>query len=349
MTKSNGVTLGAAISAFIATSAMMLPVVTNPAQASTTGITLSVFSTFPSEQLEMVCRESNIDLQPACTEDALPPDAFIGALQANVPFNAILPFEDNADYSLLIANLGQTFNNSPEQMQLAEFTLQWRGIEIDSFTIVQEHTQNTSAQDVAVKLVDAWHKNVITNKIFTSPFLYHALNASDYENNLVVPERVGNFTRLDTQLYPDPFRGSITRYIHPTFEEALVDVTVYPILARLDSDTDALLNAALNEDWNRAGDVATAKNLQLSQAAPASPYIVSETLKGWRLGLKAESELEPTIFATTYVFQLSDKYIKVATTFPADFSDPIIDELLAQIAVPDESPLMIEIRKMLLN
>lgn len=349
MTGANSVTLGAALSAFIAISAIMLPVVVNPAQASTTGITLSVFSTFPSEQLEVVCRETNIDEQTSCVEDALSPDTFVNALQANVPFNALLPFEDNADYSLLIANLGQTRKHSPEQKQLAEFTLQWRGIEIDSFTIVQEHTQKTPAQDVAVKMVEAWHNNVITNKIFTSPFLYHALNASDYENNLVVPERVGKFTRLDTQLYPDPFRGAITRYIHPTFEEALVDVTVYPILASLDSDTDVLLNAALNEDWNRAGDVATAKNLQLSQAAPASPYIVSDTLKGWRLGLKAESELEPTMFATTYVFQLSDKYIKVATTFPADFSDPIIDELVAQITVPNESPLMMEIRKMLVN
>lgn len=349
MTMSNNVTVAAAISAFIATSTMMLSMAVSPAQASTNGITLSVFSTFPSEALENVCRETNVNVQPTCIEDALSPDAFIGALQANVPFNALLPFEDNADYSLLIANLGQTFKNLPEQTQLAEFTLQWRGIEIDSFTVVQEHTQNAAPQDVAAKMVDAWHNNVITNNVFTSPFLYHALNASDYENNLVVPERVGKFTRLDTQLYPDPFRGSITRYIHPAFEEALVDVTIYPILAALDSDTDTLLNAALNEDWTRAGDVATAKNLQLSQTAPASPYVVSETLKGWRLGLKAESELEPTIFATTYVFQLSDKYIKIATTFPADFSDPIIDELVAQIAVPDESPLMIEIRKMLVN
>jgi len=337
------------MSALVSVMALSLPLQVMPVHASTSGITLSVFSTFPSEALTAACGKTLHNDQAVCTEDALAPEQFITALQTKVPFNAILPFEDAADYSLLVANLGQTLASSPEEKQLTEFTLQWRGLEIDSFTVIKENTQDTKSHAIANDMVDAWYRYVETNNVFTTPFLYDALQASDYENHLYVPERVGTFTRLDTQLYPDPFRGSVTRYIHPTFEEALVDVTVYPILASLDSDTDELLNAALNEDWNRAGDVATAKNLQLSQAAPASPYIVSETLKGWRLGLKAESELEPTIFATTYVFQLSDKYIKVATTFPADFSDPIIDELVGQIAVPDESPLMVEIRKMLVN
>ena len=124
-------------------------------------------------------------------------------------------------------------------------------------------------------------------------------------------------------------------------------MTVYPILGSLETADNVLLNKQLNEDLEKANSVAQAQQLTLSLPAPASPYTVSPAIQGWRLGLKAESDTTPTIYASTYVFRQEDKIVKVATTFPTDFSDPLVNELLAHVQVPKESALMKNIRAML--
>ena len=155
------------MSALVSVMALSLPLQVMPVYASTSGLTLSVFSTFPSEALTAACGKTLHNDQAVCTEDALAPEQFITALQTNVPFNAILPFEDAADYSLLVANLGQTLASSPEEKQLTEFTLQWRGLEIDSFTVIKENTQDTESHAIANDMVDAWYRYVETNNVFT--------------------------------------------------------------------------------------------------------------------------------------------------------------------------------------
>ena len=153
----------------------------------------------------------------------------------------------------------------------------------------------------------------------------------------------------NTQLYPDPFNGAITRYIHPEFEDALVDVTVYPFLDQLSSDENELLPKQLESDLQRASATADLQQLTLSQISPASRYEVNSALRGWRLGLSATSETSPTIYATTYVFKLQDKIVKVSTTFPPDFSDNIVNQLIVNVEVPQESEMMKKVRSLLLE
>jgi hypothetical protein len=326
------------------------------------------------------------DTEPnqACIEDTITPEAFISTLIAKSWFTEIKPFGNDSDYELLIANVAKQDETSTisetlreelgeeldqeldKEKHFTELTLQWRGIEIDSLVISSQVNSNETATKKAIEPLLSWYKHATENGLFTPEFLYHALNASDYGNHLSVPESLGDFTRLDTQLYPDPFKGSITRYTHPLFEDALVDVTVYPILAKLDTNapsnqrntantantvnsarTDAFLHQQLDEDWNKADHVAHARNLTLSQAQPISPFNVVGFANGWRLALKADSAVDDPIFATTYVFTRKDKIVKVATTFPSDFSDNLAHELIAHITVPEESMLMQQVRAML--
>ena len=358
-----------------------LPVLSEPSspssavsEASVIAISLAVFSTYPSETLIGACGDT--ETTQDCIEDTITPEAFISSLIAKSWFTEIKPFGNDSDYELLIANVAkrdETSNITKElsgepsvERHFTELTLQWRGIEIDSLVISSYVNSNETPTVKAIEPLVSWYKHATENALFTPRFLYHALNASDYGNHLSVPESLGDFTRLDTQLYPDPFKGSITRYTHPTFEDALVDVTVYPILAKLDTNassskgntasaantensarTDAFLHQQLDEDWNKADHVANARNLTLSQPQPISPFNVVGFANGWRLALKAESPVDDPIFATTYIFTRKDKIVKVATTFPSDFSDNLANELIAHITVPEESMLMQQVRAML--
>ena len=164
-----------------------------------------------------------------------------------------------------------------------------------------------------------------------------------------MPETVGEFTKLDTQLFADPFSGSITRYTHPDYEDALVDVTVYPFLAQLSQEESELLPKQLESDLQKANTAANLQHLNLSQVSPAYPYEVNGSLVGWKLGLSATSDTSPTIYATTYVFRQQDKIVKVSTTFPPDFSDNIVNQLIVNVEVPEESNMMKKVRSLLLE
>ena len=288
-------------------------------------------------------------------EDAISPDSFIKELSNSGQFYDLIPNGEGTDYELLIANVGVSPNKHQRHAkQFAEFTLQWRGIEIDSSTfdidaLINDSEQrgNQNTKNEAFLLVSRWLEHVNQARIFTSQFLFDALEASNYDLGLQVPETIGDFTKLDTQLFADPFSGVITRYTHSEFEDALIDVIVYPFIAPLSLKEAELLPNQLKNDLQKASANAALQNLTLSQVSPASPYTVNDKISGWRLGLSAASETSPTIFATTYVFKQQDKIVKISTTFPPDFSDTIVNELIVNVEVPKESVMMKKIRELL--
>lgn len=333
----------------------------NLALGSTVNQGVSVFSTYPSDSLLKACTEQqkSTEIMPAhealvdlCSEDAISPDSFIKELSESGEFNNLLPYGEGNDYELLIANVGAAPGKRQHHTkQFAEFTLQWRGIEIDSsaYDVGAEIGNGSSKEKEAQLLVSRWLKHVRKAEIFTSQFLFDALEASNYDLALQVPDTVGGFTKLDTQLFSDPFSGAITRYTHPDFEDAIVDVVVYPFLAQLSSQESEILPMQLETDLQKASATAELQRLTLSQVIPTSPYTVNDKVSGWRLGLSATSETSPTIFATTYVFRQQDKIVKVSTTFPPEFSDTIINQLIVKVEVPQESELMKKVRALLIE
>lgn len=317
---------------------------------SPTNIDLSIFSTYPSELAVSRCEEAVAS--DICKEDTIPPDVFAAQLSETSWFSRVAPFSEGQDYELLVAHLSgpqalPTQQQEQQEQHFAEITLLWRGMEIDS-TIIEETFAPTLNNDTkALSVLTRWYQYSQQHALFSASFLYTSLNASNYLDELVIPTTLGDFSRLDTQLYPDPFKGVITRYTHPTFEDALVDVTVYPILGQVHSDNEKVLVEQLESDWVKAEAVAEHQALTLSKETPATRYSKDNDHSVWRLGIKAESPTQDTIYATTYVFQRQDKIVKIATTFPTTMSDPIADALIAQISVPKESSLMAEVRELL--
>lgn len=313
--------------------------------ANSVSVPVSVFSTYPSSELDAQCNEP----ESRCEEDSITPDDFVSALKATSYITSLQPYTENNDYELLIANVGKM------STQFAEMTLQWRGMEINSH-IVKTSTKEKAGSgearehkkfEYAETLIKQWRDHAVHEGIFTAEFLYRALDASNYEQDLAVPNSFGQFTKLDTQLFADPFSGAITRYTHPAYEDALVDIIVYPFTHKITKDDRTLLNEQLDTDLAKASAVAQAQQLTLTLSSPAAPYQVKGIADGWRLGITAESEKAPTLYASTYVFRKHDKIIKIATTFPTDFSDPLVDELIQRVEVPKESLLMKRVRELL--
>lgn len=338
----------------------------NHALASAVNQSVSVFSTYPSNDLYESCSTQHktnklepdlINSTTLCQEDAISSESFIKELSESGKFSNLLPYAEGNDYELLIANVGAAPGTHEQHAkQFAEFTLQWRGIEIDSsafYSGIETSDSNViekqSIENNAHFLVSRWLEHVKRKKIFTSEFLFDALEASNYNLALQVPDTIGDFSKLDTQLFSDPFSGAITRYIHPDFEDALVDVTIYPFLAQLSVEENELLPKQLEHDLQKASATAELQHLTLSQVSPASPYIANDKVSGWRLGLSAASETSPTIFATTYVFRQQDKIVKVTTTFPTELSDTIVNQLIVKVEVPGESEMMKKVRTLLLK
>ncbi len=213
---------------------------------------VAFFSTYPSNNASETCRIVNRQKQ-ACEDDPISPQQFLDVLSEQDWFTAVLPSSSGSDYELLISNQSATVaDGTPWQSTISalslgtvstpvyvrnftEVTVQWRGVEIDTrlLDITVPALTEQNAQDIARTALTRWWQDVSDNDVFSARYLYSALDASNYFDNMQVPAHIGDFVKDDTQLYHDPFKGVISRYLHPQYENALLDISVYPILLPL--------------------------------------------------------------------------------------------------------------------
>ncbi len=325
---------------------------------------VGVFSTYLSESAKIKC-DAIAAIDNICIEDAIDPKNFFNALLDSGAFPNAIAASEQTDYQILIANQATSLSEpnwwdksvraltdsapalANEMLHFTEITVQWRGLEIDSqliktyVDISDDHRQPV----VAAQVINQWKDAAFQKGLFSAPFLFKALQASDYLNDLHVPETISAFTRLDTQLFHDPFQGAITRYTHNDYEDALLDITVYPLTASLEGSTDTALIDVLKREHSDATIVAQARNLTLLVDQPIAEFSVSGE-KGFLLAIHAENDASEPLYATTYVFRQQDKVIKVSTTFPPRIANPLVEQALPIIKVPAESPLMASLREM---
>lgn len=323
---------------------------------------VNFFSSYLSEDSSTKCQLAN-NHQP-CVEDAIPADAFFAALSQNQYFADIAPSSNQHDYELLVANeaaqskrtfwqkvqgnvLGDDALKHDTTTYFTEVSVQWRGLEIHSelieLSIASQENPNTA--DLADQVLTDWIKTSDQQHIFSAPFLYSALRASDYTRDLSLPLSIGEFQNTDTQLYHDPFKGVISRYIHPVYENAVMDITVYPILQDISMPLPALLAIEIEEELQQAKMVAKARQTDLVVDMPPAPYKTAGN-EGYRLALSATGNDGEPIFATSYVFRMKDKIVKFSGTFPPRIADDLVSQTLPLMRVPDESELMAELRQL---
>lgn len=322
---------------------------------------LDFFSSYMSEAGSNQCLSKNSN--SPCVEDAIPAEAFFNALKQSQRFVDVLPSSNQHDYQVLIANeaaqvartswqkfqgsvLGDQRYRADTTTYFTEISLQWRGLEIHSEMFELDVPTQTDPDNakLASQVVEQWADSSESQGIFTPSYLFAALKASDYQRDLKIPANIGEFENTDTELYPDPFKGVISRYIHPIYENAVMDITVYPILQDINTPLPDLLNFEMQNELHQAQMVAEARQTPLVVDVPPSPF-ESAGNSGYRLALSATGTDGEPMFATSYVFKMEDKIVKFSGTFPPRIADDLVSRTLPLMNVPGESVLMAELRQ----
>lgn len=316
-------------------------------------IGINVYSSYISDDVAAQC-EANLTDNMVCRNDGIAASDFLSTLEHIQLFKELSPSVTRHDYELLIANQlispSDNLDSTPSegQQSFTEFAVEWRGVGIHSHTIIYNHQGSVRMEDVE-QIVLQWWQYAEQHGIFTTPYLYAALNASDYTANLTIPEKLDNFSLSQRYLHPDPFKGVLARYLHPEFEEAIMDMSIYPVLAPITpTNKSQMLRQELIKAVEQAQKVASAKAMTLTIVQENKTFSVEYPFnEGFMTEITAESETGEVIFATVYVFQMQDKIVKFNTTFPARIGDDLVKKALPQIVVPSESALMKEIRQAL--
>jgi hypothetical protein len=166
-------------------------------------------------------------------------------------------------------------------------------------------------------------------------FLFQQVKASDYFNELSVPENVAGFYRQQMQLQQDPTRGTLVRYEHEEFPSAIIDVYVYPIVKHDYQDKhQELMYLELTKDLQVIEAISEHRDIKTINIGE-----ISSIENGMVFEVHADDGIEE-MYTSQYIFVQEDKFIKFSANMPAQFSDTMVQEVMSSIAVPPPSEIM---------
>ena len=269
--------------------------------------------------------------------------------EADLLFQALA----SSEYEVLIGNALINVNSHNNTQLVFEITTTWRSVPIDEFTM--STLSLTDAHELgALTILNAWLAHVQTNNVLEASTIYKTLQASNYLQDLIVPARIGAFIKQTSAIYRDPMQGSITRYIHPDFDDAIVDISVYPVNPFIhnhkeftENAVEVVLNNELNNEVNQVKTLIASANIQdyrLSDVQAAYIDIAGQLQHGYTLEVQLNSQTVP-VYSTQYVFLQHDKIIKLSGNVPQSLMQKLVGVSLANISVPTESTFMKKIRQ----
>lgn len=314
---------------------------------------MPIYAAYASDELMTQCEESE------CQLNAFDGDT-LTTLVASLPSGLLL--EDAlgvSDYEVLIGNALINIDKHNHQAELVlEITTSWRGLPIDDL-VLRHTTSLDNAEQTAVNLLAKWAAHIENDLVLEADRIYQALDASDYATELIVPEQIGDFQKMQSAVYRDPLLGSVTRYFHPRFDSAVVDISVYPYspflqtkASKNNTERTTINNSELlqlemeNEVIQIKQLIAQAKieDFSISSVEPTSITIDGELLQGFRLEVLLHGETDP-VYSTQYVFQQNDKIIKLTGNLPERMMSLLVSESMPKIKVPNESSFMRSLRQ----
>jgi hypothetical protein len=245
-----------------------------------------------------------------------------------------------SEYELLVSSATLSLGTNQTQLVM-EMTTSWRGVPIDDFTAntLVSGELNTSAS----VLINAWVERVQQENVFDAKRIYGVIGASDYTKQLQLPEKIGEFVFTETALYHDPMQGSISRYVHPDFADAVVDVSVYPVSPFIHKhNAKGFLSSEMeNEKSHIQALIQQAKvdDYHISAIIPARFNSVQGELEGLSMEVALQTQIDP-IYSTQFLFTQNDKFIKLTGNLPKHMMLTLVEQSIAQISVPEESEFM---------
>jgi len=308
---------------------------------------VNIYAAHLTEEFETYCET---DTTIRCELNVLSQPSLLAALQQIDAERNVIKALESSEYELLIGSA--TIKNTENSVQklVLEVTAQWHGIAIDDIQLTAVLDTNMarvadSISEASNKLLNEWVESALSKQLFSAEFLYQFLGASDYKNELKVPQQIGDFALSRQHLFNDPLKGMLSRYIHKDFELAVFDVYVYP----LKSD-DSVVTQSRDELLREQQDIRTISKALGKEALSMSEIYELDNLAGLKdvrvFGFEAtlQTNSEP-LFATQYAYVKNDKVVKFSINVPARITKSLIADAINAIVVPPESSMMKQVRQ----
>jgi len=335
-----------------------------------------------NESVREECIEVNKSPTRGCRINAFETNDFAQALSATGRFESVAGSSAPEDYQILISTahfsglnargFANVIASSATLMIIpmvgevdlkTEYIVTWRGHEVDRFTheIPVRYTSSLytgltmGEEEIAAALAGKLVESIDANNSLSVKRLHGALESSDYEADLEIPERVGSFRQTDREVSRDPFSGAMIRFNHKDFGFDRADVFVYPIRATDWRDQRKTIENELDNVraeiryFEQEGFV---KEVNLHDPEISEWSIDSNNrVVGFMDGYYLRPEYDKS-YTAVYIFIEGDKFVKVRASFPeteegasAAAPDDFVRELIQSITVPEESLFMARLRK----
>lgn len=327
---------------------------------------LPIYAAYVSDKIESRCAQTTCQINPLDGEQLT---AIGEQLKSAIELAEAL---STSEYEVLIGNaLVDVQTNNTSNVKSAELVLEittsWRQVPIDNIELNAKIDINELEASTSVML-QKWVDHLEANKVLEADRIYETLNASNYNKELAVPDAIGDFVLQTSAVYRDPLMGSITRYVHPDFADAVVDISVYPFSpfkhvaaddSRLAStigqskfsdaseNSGAYLALEMNDEVSQIKQLIAQANIQdysISDVQAAEVVVAGKAIQGFRLEVLLNTESDP-VYSTQYVFKQNDKIIKLTGNLPQFMMSALVSESLPQIRVPAESSFMRSLRQ----
>lgn len=344
---------------------------------------LSLFYKHPSEDLNSECEKFRAQsVLHHCNDNQFDLRSLQKALSESAKFQQVALASDDSEYQALVSiavldqesgsELGNAALSGATLMMLpmvmektirAEVVITWHEVAIKKydysipfrfssslFTLNNDYDTSLTALVAEQLLADLEQENV-----FSGAFLMSALEASDYENDLTVPEAVADYLLDDRYIFNNPFHGAALTFQHREFAFDRAEVFVYPI-RNTDWQDRAAISASEAQNLRNELDLmqrqGQIKKLNLGAVVPLHWTVGGDSYNGvFYDGLLTDLENKQGHTAT-YIFTKGDKFVRVRAVFPMEEGsaavknpDDFVKALLGDLQPPQESLFMAKLRQ----
>jgi len=336
---------------------------------------VSIFYDNPSEQLTNKCQLfADGSTFNHCYVNEIDTPLYQRSFEDSKLFKNVLLADESTEYSITIATTNLDRETASElsmavlsgasllllpmineQNINVEVSIFWKNIEIKQYNYQLAHTaklslfnkQKAADQSFANSVVSHIISDIQKDNVLTVSFLTAFLESSDYEKDLITPQKISNFESVEQFLYNNPLLGTVITYANPEFHSDKIDLYVYPI-RHVKLDNQAALLARESQNIKTEFD-AIAKQLEWTNINFSTIKPLEITGNDYAIkGIYFEGDYQPKLgeksFTSVYLFKLKDKFVKFRTSFPERYITKYIKEIIPQITVPDESIFMKKLR-----
>lgn len=333
--------------------------------ALVTSISIVASTSQSANQLPIYAAYISDSLQKQCDDSICNANIFDGNelsdIVASMPETQPLIQNLNAsEYEVLIGN-ATIQNNNQDTVLYLEITTSWRNIPIDELVLTApiKTSQNSSKfllQQITANLLNEWVFHIDKNDVLSATTIYKTIGASNYKEDLHLPDSIGKFKLSQSALYHDPMKGTITRYSHPDFADAVFDISVYPF-SSLKQNSLLKINDNFQSEPKNPSDLLWIEMglereqvLELINSAEVSDFNITsiekalfevdgKDIEGLKFEVALNASSDP-VYSTQFAFIQKDKIIKLIGNVPEYMMTELVNQSIGNIQVPNESEFM---------